>query len=291
MGITVTPVAGAIGAEITGFDVRDPAPDMPAVLDALHDHGVIFVRGAHLSEVEQLELGRHFGEPSVFPTAKIFGATEPVTTEITDSAESPPRADYWHTDVTWTANPPAYALLQSTITCERGGDTLWASGGAIHDALSPAMQDWLCTLTVRHDNESFIRGVVEKMGADQAAAHDLVGTLERDYPPVEHPLVRTHPVTGRRTVFWGGRFMRYVVGLAPAESDAVLGMLARMLDDPRFHVRWRWTEGDLAIWDEAQTMHRSAGDHAGQLRSVRRIEIDGGRPFFDAATQPAAVAG
>ena len=291
MAITVTPIAGALGAEISGFDVRDPAPGMPEVFDALHEHGVIFVRGAQLSEEEQLELGRHFGEPSLFPTARIFGMTEPATTEITDSAESPPRADYWHTDVTWTATPPAYALLQSTITCERGGDTLWASGGAIYDALSPAMQALLCTLTVRHDNESFIRGVLDKMGEEQAVEYDLVERLQVEYPPVDHPLIRTHPVTGRRTVYWGGRFMKHIVELAPSESAAVMAMLADMLDDPRFHVRWRWTEGDLAIWDEAQTMHRSAGDHAGQLRSVRRIEIDGGRPFFDAAILPAAAAG
>ncbi|MEM7139806.1 MAG: TauD/TfdA family dioxygenase [Actinomycetota bacterium] len=279
--LTVTAVAGHIGAEVDGFDVRDPEAAMPALLDALHEHGVVFIRGAHLTDDEQMALARCFGDPSLFPTAKIFGMTEPTATEIVDSADSPPRADYWHTDATWLAKPPAYALLTSVATCERGGDTLWASGWGIYESLSPAMQDWFCTLEVQHGNDSFIQGVIDKAGEEVIEKFDLVNRLRDEYPPVVHPLVRSHPVTGRRSIYWGGRFIRHVVGLEPAESDAVLQILRDKLEDPRFHVRWRWTEGDLAIWDEAQTMHRSAGDHAGQYRSVRRIEVDGGRPFFD----------
>ena len=280
MSIAVSPVSGCIGAEIDGFDVRNPADDMPALLDALHHYGVVFIRGAHLTDAEQLALGHHFGQPSVSPAARLFGMGEPMATEIKDTATSPPRADYWHTDATWTPEPPAYALLQSMITCDRGGDTLWASGAAIYDALSPAMQDLLCRLTTYNDNESFIRGTLDKISEEVAAEFDIANRLQSDYPPIEHPLVRTHPITGRRAVFWGGRFLKHIVGLEKVESDAMMAMLAGMLDDPRFHVRWHWTEGDLAIWDEAQTMHRSAGDHAGQVRSVRRVEIDGDRPFF-----------
>jgi taurine dioxygenase len=207
------------------------------------------------------------------------GVNEPSCQVITDGPDSPGEADSWHTDVTWTAVPPKYALLCAEVVPERGGDTLWASMTTAYDALSPVMQQLLCGLAVVHDNESFIGGLMRKAG-DAPGAAELVEKLRANYPPVTHPLVRTHPDTGRQALFLGGRFMRRIVGMTEVESQTVLDFLSRHIADPRFHCRWRWTPGDLAIWDERSTNHRSAGDYFPQVRSVRRIEIDGDPPFF-----------
>jgi taurine dioxygenase len=274
----IIPVAGALGAEIRGLDVRADDLDVAALRAAILDNEVVFLRGLHLDEDEQLTLGRALGTPSVFPVARLMGATEPTMTVIADGPDSPNAADEWHTDVTWTAEPPDFALLHMEETPERGGDTLWCSATAAYEALSPHLRGFLDGLTVTHDNEGFIRGLIEKTGDPE---HELVRKLRENYPPVVHPLVRTHPETGKRALLWAGRFIRRINELTEAENRALLGLLDNHVKDPRFHVRWHWSEGDLAIWDERSTLHRAAADHWPQRRVVRRLEIDGTRPFFD----------
>ncbi len=279
MGVTATPVTGALGAVIDGTDPRDDDFDFDAVHAALLEHEVVFFRGLNLNEAEHLELGRRFGSPSVFPVARILGATEPTMTVIADGPESPNAADAWHTDVTWTATPPAYALLHMEEVPETGGDTLWASATKAYEALSPQMQEFLCGLTVIHDHEGFAQAVARKAGD---AAATIIEGLDRDYPPVEHPMIRTHPENGRRGIFYAARFISHIKGMTESESDAIIRFVGEHIKDPRFHCRWKWGNGDLAIWDERATMHRAAADHWPQRRVVRRLEIDGDRPFFTA---------
>lgn len=273
----VTPLTNALGAVLEGADPRDPDLDFDAVYAALLEHEVIFFPGANLTDDEHMAFGRRFGTPSIFPMARHRGATEPVLTTIVDHPDEPNAADHWHTDVTWIAEPPKIALLAAATVPERGGDTLWASGTAAYDALSPKFRDWLCGMTVQHSVEGFLRGLRKKLGDD---VEDLVADLRRAYPPVDHPLVRTHPETGRRALFYSSHFMTHVVGVSDEESRAVLDFVADWMKDARFHVRWHWTPGDLAVWDERCTAHRAAGDHFPQARAIRRLEIDGDRPFF-----------
>jgi taurine dioxygenase len=283
MGLDITPVSGALGGEVHGVDLRDlDDVVLEQVRAALHGYEVIFFRGAGLEPDEQLAFARRFGSLSVFPMSKLLGVTEPKLQVITDGPDSPPAADDWHTDVTWTACPPKYAVLQADIVPERGGDTLWASMTAAHDALSPTMQRLIAGLEVWHDNESFIGGMQRKLGVNDQT-EDLARRLREAYPPVLQPLVRTHPDTGRRVLFLGGGFMRRIDGMTDPESDALLDLLQRHIEDARFHCRWRWHPGDIAMWDERSTNHRAAGDHFPQHRSIRRIEVDGDRPYFDPA--------
>jgi len=287
MELDIRPVSGALGAEVRGVDLR--AVDQGEVEELralLHEHEVLFFPGAGLSEDEQMALGRMFGEIAIFPMSRLLGATEPKFQVIADGPESKPEADSWHTDVTWTAEPPAYALLHAEVVPARGGDTLWASMTAAYEGLSPTMQEMLAGLEVVHDNTEFIEGVRRKTTNQDMG--DLFDRLRAEYPPVVHPLVRTHPDTGRRVLFLGGYFMRRIVGLHPDESRALLDMLSRHVDDARYQCRWRWTPGDLAVWDERSTNHRSAADHFPQARSIRRLEITGSRPVFDPDRVPAA---
>ena len=278
----ITRVAGALGARLDDVDPRDPEA-FPAIKAAVLEHEVVFFRGAHLTEDEQLELGRRFGTPSIFPVQRILGATEPKMTVIKDGPDSPNTADAWHTDVTWIATPPAYALLHMERRPEVGGDTLWCSATAAYDLLTPKMQEFLCGLTARHDNEGFIRGVMNKAGD---AAADLATALREQYPPVEHPLIRTHPETGRRAILHAVRFLTRIVDLSDEESDHVLTFLGEHVKEPRLHCRWQWEDGDLAIWDERSTLHRAAADHWPHEREIRRLEIDGDRPYFDPDAVP-----
>ena len=274
--MTVTPVTGTLGAVIEGVHPCDPDLDFDAVYRALLEHEVIFFPGAHLTEAQHLGFGARFGTPSVFPIAKLRGATEPTMTVITDAPGQKNAADAWHTDVTWSPTPPKAALLQALEVPERGGDTLWCSATAAYDALSPRFRALLDGLTAQHDAQSFFRPIWER--GDELVT--MMAALQREYPTVEHPVVRTHPETGRRALFYAAMYMVRIVDLEPAESDAVMRFIAEHVKDPSFHCRWKWNEGDLAVWDERSTLHRAAADHFPYGRSIRRLEIDGDRPYF-----------
>ncbi len=274
-------VSGSLGAEVRGADLRGlDDRTFDEVHRALLEHEVLFFPESGLDDDAQMALAHRFGKPSVFPLLRVMGATGPTFQVIEDGPDSPNAADDWHTDVTWTAEPPKVALLRAGVVPAAGGDTMWGSMTAAYEALSPAMQDFLSSLEVVHDNESFIRAAGPKMG-DTEEAKMILEQLRAEYPPVTHPLVRTHPETGRRAILYGGDFMRRVVGMSEPESDAILAFVSDHIDQSRFQCRWSWTPGDLAIWDERSTVHQAVNDHFPQRRSVHRCVVDGDRPFFD----------
>ena len=280
--IESTPVSGSLGAELSGVDLTAMDDETTAALRAaIVEHEVVFVRGAFLDEQQHLALGDALGGAMTFPLFRLLGATDPTLTVIEDGPDSKPEADEWHTDATWIAEPPDFAILQANVVPERGGDTLWASMTAAFEGLSEPMRRFCRGLTVRHDNASFIAGMARK-APQLVTEHDLDRRLREAYPPVDHPLVRTHPESGREALFLGGRFMRRVNELTENESRTLLDLLARHVDDARFHCRWRWQPGDVAIWDERSTNHRSAADHFPQHRQIRRCEVGGDRPVFQA---------
>ena len=273
-------LTGHIGAEIRGVDLCEPDD---AVIQQIHaallEHEVVFFRETGLDDTQHLALAARFGRLSVFPLTKLMGVTEPSLQVITDGPESPPTTDYWHTDVTWTPEPPKFAFLRASVVPETGGDTLWGSMTAAYAALSPAMQAFLDGLDAMHDNESFIVGARTKLGAEEVDALGLVDQLRSAYPPVMHPVVRVHPETGKKALLMGGQFMTRIVGVTELESAALLDLLSRHIDQPQLHCRWSWRLGDLAIWDERATVHRGLADHFPQQREVRRCVVDGDRPF------------
>ena len=277
MSISTTPLSGHAGSVIEDVDLRtmDDAT-FADVLDVLHDRGVVVFRDVHLTEDEQIELGARMGRLEPFPIAALRGATGPSFQTIVDGPDSPPTADEWHTDATWLASPPRYAILCGLVATERGGDTMWANTAAIYEDLSPLMREMLDQLVVVHDNTSFIEGFLDKMGRSEGTL-ELADELRTHYPPVHHPLVVEHP-SGRRCLYLGGAFMRRIEGLSRAESEHVLGFVNSLVSDERYQCRWHWSPGDVAIWDEWTTNHRSAGDHFPQHRAIRRIEVRADSP-------------
>lgn len=265
--MNVEPLNTAIGARITGVDLRDVGDtDLAAILQALTEHLVLFFPGQDLDDPAQLALIRRFGADYVHPIARVNGLTEGTVSHIVDDEEHPPFQDQWHTDVSWDPEPPTYGMLRAVDIPERGGDTIWASTAAAYDALSPTMQEILAPLTAFHD-----------MGAGQAfrskagsALTDQAGAL---VPGAEHPVVRTHPASGRRYLYVNRGFTRHIVGLAPAESDALLELLFRHCEQPAFQVRYEWSPGDVAIWDERPTLHFAVADHYPRRREMARAVV------------------
>ncbi len=273
---TITPVGGAIGAQVDGLDLTRPLDPTAASLvrDALHEHSVLFFREQDLTEEEQIAFAAQFGTVGPYAFTRMLGEDR-LTSIIEDTADSPPDADGWHTDVSWVAEPPAYAVLNARLIPPVGGDTMWSSLFAAYDALSPVMQRVCDGLVVRHHAGQDFHDRIERILGTETADR-----VDREFPPVEHPLVRTHPVTGRRALWVSGRFVDQIVGMHRDESDALLGYLNHHIEDPNFCVRWRWRPYDVAMWDEASTNHRALSDHFPDHRIMRRCTVDGTRPFF-----------
>lgn len=282
--VTVERIGGAIGAVVEGVNLAADVSDQQfaELRHALAEHQVIFLRNQNIEADRQLEVAAHFGAPSVYPLQKMGGNSEPACSVIEDTAESPPTTDNWHTDVTWIADPPVAALLMALVVPPHGGNTMWTSTAAAYDDLSETMKGMLDGLEVVHTNWPHFCEVSEAKSGIEG-----LGQVIRDsYPDVVHPLVRTHPTTGRRSLFVTGRgdgtgVMKEVKGMTAAESRAILEPLCAHIDQPKYQCSWRWQPNDMAIWDERVTNHRGVSDHYPERRVMRRCTVDGERPYFE----------
>lgn len=277
--ITATPYGTTFGAVVEGVDFDDLNEDATQrIHDLLLEHQVIFFRECHITREQQETLARAFGTPSVYPVTRAVnpdGEDLPFMSEICDSKDDPPNADGWHTDITWISEPPKIGILSAIEIPETGGDTLWADIYHAYDALSPKMQEICESLKIMHKISPVILNAAYNRGGDEA-----VSFIREHFPPVSHPLVRTHPETGRKALFVAGNFMIAVEGMSDEESKMFLDWLNSYISNPNFHLRWSWTEGDLAIWDERCTNHRALSNHYPQNRRMRRCTVDGDAPYF-----------
>ena len=274
--LDIRPLTGSLGAEIHGLELRKPLDreTVEALEQALVDHLVIFFPKQDLSPEEHIAFGRHFGElftdhPAYLPTLE--GYPEMVVL----SSDSYGQVDIWHTDITISERPPMGSILHMQVCPEYGGDTMWANMYAAYDALSPRMQRYLEGLVAVHDLAGTFRTVLrEKSGGIQAPA----GGIPRQLPSAEHPVVRTHPATGRKALFVNPTFTSHIKDLPPAEGDALLAFLYRHSVQPEFLCRRRWSEGDVGFWDNRCTMHYAVADYGKAKRVIHRVTIQGERP-------------
>lgn len=270
---TIRRVTAAIGAEVEGIDLRRPdRRAVQALREALDEHEVLFVRDQHLTVEEHRRLASAFGPLLVHPVTRMRGGSDPMS-EIVDTADRPPAAFPWHTDLSWLPDPPSVGFLRAVEIPGYGGDTLWASGSAMFDRLPPELARRCVELKVVHRiDETLLRSIRASHGptfaAQVAAAH----------PAVCHPLVRVHPRTGRHVLWLSPMYTTAIAAMGAAASAAFLDDLHRRIDAPEVQVRWRWQPGDVVIWDEAATVHRALGDHHPQRRVMRRCAVAGGPP-------------
>ncbi|HEX4246158.1 MAG TPA: TauD/TfdA family dioxygenase [Acidimicrobiales bacterium] len=271
-GLEVVPLTTAIGAEIRGVDLRrslDPE-SVATIRQALLDHLVVFFRDQDISPEQQLTFASHFGDPMI-PSGEVPPAEagiDPYFAVLEDTPDSPPKADFWHTDVAFAPMPPDIAVLAMVDTPPLGGDTLWLNLYRLYDDLSPAMREVVSLLDLELDLGAPLRTAVLNMSGEDEYQRMVAAT-----PVMRHPLVRIHPETGRRALYLCGAFMRGISGMDPADSAVMLDLLRGKLADPNLQVRWRWRRHDVAMWDERCTNHRANSDHAPGHRLVRRCLV------------------
>jgi len=277
MSLRITPLSSALGAQISGVDISQTLSieDRDAIEQALLTHQVLFFRNQPITPQEQARFAANFGDLHIHPIYP--NVPEQPEVLILDTAVTDVRDNaVWHTDVTFLPTPALGAVLSAKQLPAYGGDTLWASGIAAFEALSAPMQALLDGLTATHD---FTRSFpLERFGNTAA---DLLRWEEtrRKNPPLSHPVVRTHPVSGRKALFVNDGFTTRINELEPVESEAILKLLFAHATRPEFTIRWRWQENDVAFWDNRVTQHYAVDDYRPQRRVMHRATILGDVPF------------
>ncbi|RYI16639.1 MAG: taurine dioxygenase [Acetobacteraceae bacterium] len=267
--ITIDKLTPVIGAEIGGVDLANPSNrQMDEIHRALAENLVIFFRDQSLTQDQHLDFGRRFGPLHIHPAAP----TEPGHPElmIIRADKDSPRAngEGWHSDVSCDLEPPLGSILYLRQCPPRGGDTLFASMYAAYDALSDRMKAYLEGLTAVHDGEQNYRGTYANFGiADKPS-----------YPRAEHPVIRTHPVTGKKSLYVNKGFTRRILGIPVDESDGILRYLFEHMANPLFQCRFRWQENSVAFWDNRCAQHRAMWDYWPHTRYGNRVTVKGDRP-------------
>jgi taurine dioxygenase len=269
--ITVNPVTPVIGGEVQGLDLHEPpdAATFSRLSDALTEHQVLFFREQDISIEAQMALGAMFGELVAHPNDPGLEGHPEVMLIHADETSKRVAGESWHSDVSCEEEPPMGSILRIHTLPDTGGDTLFASMYAAYDALSEPMKRFLQGLTAVHDGAPYYHSVNRRIGRDDGG---------RSYPHAEHPVVRTHPVSGRKALFVNSMFTTQIVGLSAKESDALLGFLFEHIAQPQFQCRFRWRKNSMAFWDNRCVQHQAIWDYWPQTRSGYRVTIKGERP-------------
>jgi len=274
--IHVTPLNPVVGAEIHGVDLSKPlgAATFKEIEAALHQHLVIFFRDQDLAPDAHMAFAAQFGD--LEPPHPLFPKIEshPQISVLENDEARKPETNYWHTDVTWRETPPMGSVLYGAEIPESGGDTLWANMYAAYDMLPDELKAKLEGMRAIHSIEVFDVSA----NYDNAKDKDTFAEILKKYPPQSHPIVRTHPVTGRKALFVNATFTQHIEGLDRAESDALLQSLYDIVKLPEVQVRFNWTKGAVAVWDNRATQHYAVADYWPQYRRMHRITINGDKP-------------
>ena len=284
---TVEQLTSSCGAIVHGIDVSQPqTPEQVAFIrQALLDHGVIFFRGQEFTTQQHWDFGKQFGIPL---KDEASGTPENTAADVQAADLGPTRNStaVWHADTTSLTRPPWGATLRPMKLPDVGGDTCFSSAQAAYEALSEPWQRMLEGLTAVHH----VDALMERMG-DFGPAY-AESFLSNNPSSEVHPVVLTHPETGRKAIYVNEAFTTRIVELEPAESKAVLQMLFRHMESPRFTLRWRWTLGDMVFWDNRSVQHYAVPDYESG-RVMERIVFLGTRPGgerTDAAADKARAA-
>ncbi len=260
----------AIGAELRDIDLRELTDKAARVqiYEALIEHQVIFITGREISPAIHLSLAQSLGEPQLpNPLYPRHPDSEHIMI-LRSGAGNPPDTGGWHTDMTYRQNPPFACLLIAREVPDCGGDTLWLSLCSAWDSLSSGVQSEIEELQAVHDMGDFRNNFTlhETDAGRLNEAHQQFGSAI-------HPMVKTHPVSGRRFLYINESFTQQIVGMRATESRRLLDYLFRHIEQPENQVRFRWSAGTLAIWDNQCTSHYATADYLPQSREMHRITV------------------
>ena len=268
--------AGALGAFVGGVGLADVAASdqlYAQVRHALNEHEVLFFRDQDTAPKVFAKFAKRFGDVLDHPAYATTAQSDAVQI-LESTAENPSKIEIWHSDMTFMQQPPSFTLLQGQIIPEVGGDTLWASATAEFASLSKEIQDLLTPLTAVHD---FAHGFAESL-AEPGGAERLAPAIAQN-PPVEHPLVRTHPETGAKSIYVNRLFTTRIKQLTALESEHLLNFLYGHVIADEHTVRLSWQPGTVAIWDNRSTQHKPVNDFFPQHRKMHRVTLRGDRPI------------
>ncbi len=274
--LDVTPLSGVLGAELRGVDLAEPmsAETLAEFRQAFVEHHVIVVRDQDLTAEQQMAFARQFGELDTHPFVEGQAAHPEVLDVITEPDDRVNFGGGWHTDVTFLEEPDLGSVLYAVDVPPVGGDTLFADQHAAYDALSPTMKSMLDGLVGIHSaGPQYAPGGTSTKSKSMRTKNADVAERR-----VEHPVVRTHPESGRRSLYVNGAFTIGIEGLHRDESAALLRFLLAHAVQERFTCRVRWAPGTLAMWDNRSVQHYALHDYGGHRRHMRRVTIKGDRP-------------
>lgn len=269
--LDIRPITPAIGAEIHGVRLSGdlPAESVTAIRDALLRYRVVFFRGqGHLDEAEHQAFASLLGPIVPHPTVPSVAGTEAVL-EI-DAEKS--RASYWHTDVTFVEAFPLFSVLRGVVIPPVGGDTVWANTVAAYETLPPVLCSLAGQLWALHTNAYDYTATHPNATTRQVQRYEDV--FKSTVYETEHPVAQVHPLTGERAIVLG-YFVRRLLAVSSADSARLFAMLQDHVTRLENTVRWRWSTGDVVIWDNRATQHKAIDDYGDQPRIVRRVTIDG----------------
>jgi len=268
-------IAGRIGAEVRGLRLGGDLPPavFAAVRQALDQYKVLFFRGQHhLTDTAQQDFARLFGKVVPHPTVPSRDGTQVLELDSQHGG----RANSWHTDVTFDVAYPKVSVLRAVVIPPYGGDTVWANTATAYDDLPAPLKGLADTLWAVHGND-YDYAATRVKAADDEGLRRYREVFTSRIIEAEHPLVRVHPRTGERTLV-AGHFVKRFIGHSSLDSANLLSIFQRHITRLENTVRWRWAEGDVAIWDNQATQHYAIDDYGDQHRVVRRVTVAGEAP-------------
>jgi taurine dioxygenase len=277
MALEVTPVTRSFGAIVSGMDLsKDLAESAVARLsELLVERKVLFFRNQPITPQAQRDFAARFGTLHVHPIYPVLPELPEIL--LIDNHEAfLPDNDNWHTDVTFSKTPPLAGILAAKRIPSVGGDTLWSDSTAAYEALSEPLRRFLDGLTAQH---SIAKSFPPERWQSDPAFKERYERAVAKHPPVEHPVIRTHPVSRRKGLFVNDGFTTHINGIRPRESEALLKFLFAHAGQPEFTLRWRWTVGDIAFWDNRNTQHYAVADYLPERRTMHRATVNGDEPF------------
>jgi taurine dioxygenase len=274
--LEVRPLSPTIGAEIRGIDCAAELQDdtVAAIRRIWLEHLVVFFPDQHLDDETQIAFARRFGE---------LTESHPVEPQVLERTEvhsiesGKDRTDFWHTDITFMNRPAMASLLRSVVVPRAGGDTMWSDTRAAYEALAEPLQRLCDGLAAYHFEPYYAQAVAEGHG-NVWEGKKLTRLL-----PATHPVVRVHPETGRKNLFVNPKFTMRITDMPEAQSDGLLRLLYDHMTRPEFVVRYHWSPGTLAMWDNRATMHFGVFDYEGDRRVMHRVTLRGDRPLGPAS--------
>lgn len=271
--LDVRPMTPAIGAEILNIDLGSAniCESIPSIRAALLKYGVIFFRDQELTQEQHIAFARHFGELEVHP-ATPKNQPNPEVLRIAHGPKSRGQENNWHSDVTWREKPSLGSILLAREVPDVGGDTLFANMHLAYERLSEQMKRFCEGLTAVHDISRVFAKRLNKTPEE----------LHEKYPPMRHPVIRTHPETGEPAVYVNNGFTSHIEGLSKEESVWLLDHLYKTAWDVEIQCRFRWQPGSIAFWDNRVCQHLAVSDYFPARRVMERVTIAGDKPFFKA---------